>query len=262
MVAFDRFLARLVRERLRIWVIKGGFALQLRLRERARTTRDIDAAITREVGREEITRILRRAAAKNLGDWFDFEVQEPSEVATGAPRGGWRFPIRCLLDGRVFEMFHLDVGQGDPVPGAPERLTGPRLLDFAGVSPARVPCYPLSAQIAEKLHAYTRPYRGGGSSRVRDLADIVLIASLGSLLKKELERALRETFEPRTTHPLPRGFPKPPSRWVAPYRKLAKELGLGWTAINTAGRAAARFLNPVLQGTAGSRWTPADWRWK
>jgi hypothetical protein len=36
-----------------------------------------------------------------------------------------RFPIRCLLDGRQFENFNLDVGYGDPVLEAPEVLTAP-----------------------------------------------------------------------------------------------------------------------------------------
>lgn len=42
MIAFDRFLARLLREKPEEWVVKGGLALQLRLGERARTTKDID----------------------------------------------------------------------------------------------------------------------------------------------------------------------------------------------------------------------------
>ena len=41
-VAFDRFLARLVVTAPSHWVLKGQFALDLRLADRARTTRDID----------------------------------------------------------------------------------------------------------------------------------------------------------------------------------------------------------------------------
>ena len=42
MVAFDRFLARLLHDQPDAWVVKGGLALQLRLGARARTTKDID----------------------------------------------------------------------------------------------------------------------------------------------------------------------------------------------------------------------------
>lgn len=43
-VAFDRCLARLVQVAQDQWALKGGFALQLRMSDRARTTRDIDLA--------------------------------------------------------------------------------------------------------------------------------------------------------------------------------------------------------------------------
>ena len=41
-VAFDRLLARLLEGAPEAWVLKGGLALQLRLEDRARTTKDID----------------------------------------------------------------------------------------------------------------------------------------------------------------------------------------------------------------------------
>ena len=45
MVAFDRFLARLLIHQPNLWVVKGGYALQLRLGNRARTTKDIDMLV-------------------------------------------------------------------------------------------------------------------------------------------------------------------------------------------------------------------------
>jgi hypothetical protein len=56
----------------------------------------------------------------------------------GAPQGGLRLRVRCLLDGRLFESFHLDVGTGDPLPGEVDYLMGLPLLEFAGIAPARV----------------------------------------------------------------------------------------------------------------------------
>ena len=66
MVAFDRFLSRLFSHEPDHWVVKGGFALQLRLGDRARTTKDIDLLATREV--QEIYPHLRDAGALDLGD--------------------------------------------------------------------------------------------------------------------------------------------------------------------------------------------------
>ncbi len=42
LVVFERFLIRLVHIQPDKWVLKGGYALQLRLGDRARTTKDID----------------------------------------------------------------------------------------------------------------------------------------------------------------------------------------------------------------------------
>ena len=49
MVAFDRFLSRLFLHRSDQWVVKGGFALQLRLGANARTTKDLDLLVMGEV---------------------------------------------------------------------------------------------------------------------------------------------------------------------------------------------------------------------
>lgn len=261
MVAFDRFLARLGKKEPEAWIVKGGFALQLRLGERARTTKDIDVSAVNLWTREQTIAHLRAAASFDLGDWFEFEVGEPVEAATGAPRRGFRFSIRCLLDGRQFENFHLDVGYGDPVLEAPVQLTTPNLLAFAEIVPATVRCYPLTTQVAEKLHTYTRTYASGETTRARDLADILLAASLEKFDSKKLKQALEATFHARTAHDLPREMPEPPRRISASYRRLARELDLPWPTIEEAGRALAQFVNPVLKGNARPNWDPAAWKW-
>lgn len=262
MVAFDRFLARLARSDPGAWIIKGGFALQLRLGARARTTKDIDVAVTKDWGPEDVATRLRRAGGLDLLDWFEFEVGAPTEAATGAPRGGFRFPVRCLLDGRAFETFHLDVGLGDRFLDAPEKVAVPTILGFAGIASATVHCYPLAAQVAEKLHAYTRTYSSGGTSRARDLADILLTASFAKFSSSKLTRAIHVTFRSRHTHPVPKKMPEPPARLSASYRKLAREWNLPWPTITEAERAAVQFLDPILQGRADRLWDPARWKWR
>ncbi len=261
MVAFDRFLARLGKKEPEAWIVKGGFALQLRLGDRARTTKDIDVSAAHPWTREEIVAHLRAAVSLDLGDWFEFEVGEPAEAATGAPGRGFRFPVRCLLDGRQFENFHLDAGYGDPVLEAPEVLTAPDLLGFAEIPPAKVRCYPLTTQVAEKLHTYTRTYASGETSRARDLADILLAASLEQFNSAKLKQAIAATFQARASHTVPQEFPDPPERISVSYRQLARELDLPWPTIDEAGQAAAQFLNPILKGDARAKWNPVAWRW-
>jgi hypothetical protein len=227
MVAFDRFLARVTGKQPDAWIVKGGFALQLRLGERARTTKDIDVSAVNPWTRDQTIAYLRAAVSLELGDWFEFEVGEPAEAATGAPGRGFRFPIRSLLDGRRFETFHLDVAYGDPILEAPVELVAPNLLAFAEIAPARVRCYPLTTQIAEKLHTYTRTYASGETSRARDLADILLAASLAEFDGPKLKQAIDATFKARASHRVPPQMPDPPERIAASYRQAARELRAG-----------------------------------
>jgi len=262
MVIFDRFLGRLIQDQPGAWVLKGGLALQLRLADQARTTRDIDVLLTQPSGdRQAIHQALVRAALLDLGDWFGFEVGQPAAEVAEVRGGGVRCPVQGLLDGRRFEIFHIDVGWGDPLLESADVLRAPAFLDFAGITPTSIPCYPVTQQIAEKLHAYTRPRASGQGSRVKDLVDILLIAELGQMDGGRLAQALAATFEARRTHPLPGGFPDPPSTWSGVFGRLAQETGLCHRTLKDAVEGAGRFLNPVLRGEEAGRWDPGRWSW-
>ena len=84
------------------------------------------------------------------------------------------------------------------------------LLDFAGIPPVRFPVYPVSQQLAEKLHAYTLP-RAQENTRVKDFVDLVVISACERVSGEELLRAVEATFEARGVHPLPAGLPRPPA---------------------------------------------------
>jgi predicted nucleotidyltransferase component of viral defense system len=255
MVAFDRFLARLVADQPNDWVLKGGLALQLRLGNRARTTKDIDLLLKDDQHVRNVHQALVHAALLDLRDWFQFEVARPTSADL-------RFPVQGLLDGRAFETFHVDVGVGDPLIEPAEKLTTPALLDFAGILPSIVPCYPLTQQIAEKIHAYTRPYAANESTRVKDWVDVLVIAELGKVHGPTLWQALHATFEARGTHPLPPHLPKPSSAWSTTFRRLSREVGLGYRTLGDASDAMERFLDPVLQGQASGVWDPMAWAWE
>ncbi|MEZ0396686.1 MAG: nucleotidyl transferase AbiEii/AbiGii toxin family protein [Anaerolineales bacterium] len=96
MIAFERFLARLVTAQPDAWVLKGGLALQFRLRERARTTQDIDLLWRQSWPPEDIHHALVTAALLDMKDWFTFETARPT-LSTGL-----RFSVQSLLDGRLF----------------------------------------------------------------------------------------------------------------------------------------------------------------
>ena len=83
------------------------------------------------------------------------------------------------------------------------------VLEFAGIAPPTLRIYPIVSHVAEKLHAYTMP-RPRPNSRVKDLPDLALLASVGGLDAETLRTALNRTFTFRETHPLPVSLPKPP----------------------------------------------------
>jgi len=258
MVAFDRFLARLLLIQPGVWVVKGGFALQLRLGDRARTTKDIDIlALSQPV---EITRQLREVGSCDLDDWFAFEVSEPTQNAV-TDQGGLRHPIHALLDGRTFEHFHIDIGIGDPMVEAVEYLNTPALLEFAELAPTRVPCFPITQQIAEKLHAYTRPRKSGESSRVKDFVDMLLLSEMGTISGKMLLQAIQATFSVRATHALPVSVPPPPTNWESEFKRMAKDVGMDKLSLVQAYGLVQQFLDPVLKGEMANEWDAVAKSW-
>lgn len=159
------------------WVLKGGFALELRRGGLARATRDVD--IDWSTSLDEATALVE-AAALDLADDFEFAITRVGAADIGAG-GGIRFRADAYLGGRLFEPLLIDVGGAGTVAPADE-LTAPDLLDFAEIEPARIRAIPLEQHIAEKLHAYTRRYGDDQpSSRAKDLIDIILMSELAPL---------------------------------------------------------------------------------
>lgn len=258
MVVFDRFLARLILDQPANWVLKGGLALQLRLQATSRTTKDIDMLMLDD--RQDLQSLLSRAGSIDLGDWFLFEVGRP-EIET-EETGSARYPLLAFLDSRPFETFHMDVGLGDLLIEPPDLLATPDLLAFADISPTLIPCYPLTQQIAEKLHAYTRPHVSGENSRVKDFVDMILMAGLAEIQAVWLLQALTATFIQRGTHPLPERLPLPPEKWRPSYTRMAGELGLDYIKMEDGFFALQKFLDPVLANESIQTWNPASWEWQ
>lgn len=252
-VAFERLLARLFAKENQPWLLKGGYAMEMRLRDSARATRDIDLSIedTVSLGAQgdilkTVMELLRDAAENDLEDWFTFRIGKPTQDLNLAPTAGARYPVECLLDARTFTKFHVDVGVGDVVLHSPEIIEGHDLLAFAGIRPVYVSMIPMSVQFAEKLHAYTLPREEASNSRVKDLADLVLLIRSGLKADKRLTEALEATFKRRSTHPIPQKIPLPPSAWAATYRELAIDLNLNQKTTIEAHAFLIEFWNKVF----------------
>lgn len=95
-VAFDRFLARLTAVAPDGWMLKGGFAIDLRLGDRARATKDVD--LDWRVDDDDLLDALLDAADHDAGDYFVFRVERsaaPADRLGGSRRFRRPRPIRA-----------------------------------------------------------------------------------------------------------------------------------------------------------------------
>lgn len=263
LLVFDRFLARIVNVFGDAATLKGGLVLELRL-ERARTTRDVDL---RMMGPPEtLLASLQEAGRCELGDFMSFEVvadpNHPDIQSDGMKYEGRRFRADCKLGGKLFgQRFGVDVAFGDPIFGEAELVATEDVLAFAGIAAPSLRIYPLETHLAEKLHAYTMP-RSRPNSRVKDLPDIALLATVRALRATDLRAAFQQTFSFRTSHALPSSLPPPPGEWSTPYEAMSREDGLPWATLADVTTAAQAFLSPVLATDIEATWAPAAWAWR
>jgi hypothetical protein len=239
------------------WLLKGGYAMELRYRPGARTTRDLDLSIENPtsaataparlaVVREE----LQTAAEIDPGDYLRFTIAVAQTELQGAPLGGARFPCEAKLAGKLYGRFHLDVGLGDVSTGATERLTGDSILEFAGIPPAVVLAVPKAQQFAEKIHAYTFPWKDRTNTRTKDLVDLVLFVQTASLPGPiKLREALAATFARRKSHPLPEELSQPPVTWEADYLAMAGEAQLSAATLADGFAVVSDFWRSAQLGT-------------
>ncbi len=95
-----------------------------------------------------------------------------------------------------------------------ERLELPGVLSFADLETRTIDVVTREQHFAEKLHALTRTYADGHSSRVKDLPDLLLLISDGLAASGALLETVRHVFAVRATHPIPRELPDPPAGWT------------------------------------------------
>jgi len=178
-VAFERFLARLFSSKPYPWVLKGGYALEVRF-QTARATKDLDLGtrlkIAGTVDEQQAILLekLQERAALQIEDHFLFRVESAAKLIESAPYGGFRFPIRSMIAGRLFVAFSLDVGFGDAITLPIEEVEGANWLDFCGISPAKFEAISLEQQFAEKIHAMVVGRGERENSRVKDLVDVLV----------------------------------------------------------------------------------------
>ena len=215
--ALERLIVRLTEVAPDRWALKGGMALETRLGERARVS----------------------------VDYFTFAVAGSEELREAGVGLAVRYKVESSLVGRPFEPLQVDVSISVPDPWDAQRARRPGLLTALGLGPIEVLLVPLERQVAEKLHAFTRTYTGGGTTRGRDLVDLMLVLENDRVDAKLLRDVIRRVFDRRATHPVPDRLPPPPRELAVSYRREAERVGLP-TNLDDVHRLLGAWLDPVL----------------
>lgn len=241
--ALERLLARLTKVAPGRWALKGGLALDTRLGDRARVSLDLDVD---HVGGADAARgELQHATVEDLGDRFGFAVIGAEDLSESGLRLAVRYRLESGLAGRPFEPLQVDVTIAPPEPWDAQPAQRPGVLAEFGLEPIELLLVPIERQIAEKLHACTRTYKGGPTTRVRDLVDLVLIRQYEHVDATSLRVAIERTFTRRGTHAVPGRFPPPPRELAVSYRRETERLRLT-RSLDEAHQVLADWLNPVL----------------
>lgn len=257
-MAYDRLL-----ERLYLvddgWVVKGATALLAR-GIGVRATIDID--IYRDRARELAEAELREAAARDIGDWFTFELGPGRAVATDAAD---RIPVTAYVGTAGWAAFHVDLlGSDLRMTGEPERVPPLARVLMPDIEQHGYRAYPLVDHIADKISATVQRYgdQERPSTRFKDLVDLVAIVTKVSVAADRQMAALGSEAQRRGTR-LPERFDVPDrGLWERGYAAEAgRSLLPTAQTLDEALTVVRPFVDPLLTATAVGRWDPKLGRW-
>jgi hypothetical protein len=229
-MAYDRLLERLyfVDDG---WIVKGAAALLAReIGVRASIDIDVYRAKALEIAEAE----LRAAAARDIGDWFRFEIGPRQPAGDGSP--AVRLPVSAYIGQTEWASFHVDlVGSDIVMTGTPDDVPPLARVAIPDVEQHGYRAYPLVDHIADKIASMFQRYGRGQqpSTRFRDLVDLVSITI-----------TLPERFDVPDRAAWEAGYAREAERSLLPYAKTLDE----------ALAAVRPFIDPLLDGSAAGSW--------
>ncbi|WP_028745788.1 nucleotidyl transferase AbiEii/AbiGii toxin family protein [Rhizobium mesoamericanum] len=200
--ALERLLFRLsVSDKADRYILKGGMLVTLWLDGDNRETRDVDFLGYGQADGETLTSIFADIMAAQYDDGLVFEVGglQAEVIREEMEYNGVRLRTVALLE-RTRIPVTIDIGFGDA-------LTGTEMTSFPSLLGMESPCirsYPPAVVIAEKFQAMVQ--LGVINGRMKDYFDLWAIPQVVSIPDRELDAAIRATFERRRT-PIPSARP-------------------------------------------------------
>lgn len=226
-----------------VFIVKGGVALELRLRDRARATRDIDIVLRDPTA--DLTSSLEEALTGEAYQGFSFRRKgQPLLLDNGAVNIEFGVTYR----GQPWTRISVDVARAEPGEVDVEWVDAIALTDVFGVTgPTQLPCLPLRFHVAQKLHGMTLPPRPGKQNeRFRDLVDLLLMEAMITHDYEALRAACELVFRSRNTHAWPPNLSTTPAHWAQPFQRLAGELALPETDVEQALTRVRSFVARII----------------
>ncbi|HEY8788098.1 MAG TPA: nucleotidyl transferase AbiEii/AbiGii toxin family protein [Actinopolymorphaceae bacterium] len=227
-VLFERIVARLQAAEPGLWVIKGGMALEVRLRDDARLTKDLDLGLRAEVrdGAQLEDRLIEALTVDPDRDRFLISVRSVERLTeddTG--RATWRAHVASTLADKPFGGLQIDVSPRTHELEATDLVPLPNSLDFAGIATPVVEVIDLQRHVAEKFHGMLKVFEDRINSRVRDLVDLVILSEHGLIDTEAAATAVRTVWAERddALHDV---LPALPTSWHDRYERLAADQAL------------------------------------
>ena len=160
-VMFERIIARMQAAEPGQWVLKGGMALEVRLRDDARLTKDVDLGLRDDVNSapDLHERLIDILTVDLDHDYFIFTASSPERLrddSGGVPT--WRAKVNAQLADKPFGRIQLDVSPRTHELHATDRLAIPSSLAFAGIPTVEVEAVDIHRHAAEKFHGMLRAH--------------------------------------------------------------------------------------------------------
>lgn len=228
-VMFERIIARIQAAEPGQWVLKGGMALEVRLRDDARLTKDVDLGLRDHVSSapDLHERLIDILTVDLDHDCFVFAAGPPERLrddSGGVPT--WRVKVTAQLADKPFGGIQLDISPRTYELLATDRLTIPSSMAFAGVPRVDVEAIDVHRHAAEKLHGMLRDFGERENSRVRDLVDLTILLQHDLIRPEQVAAAVRAVWLERTDADPPADLPQLPESWSDRYHRLAVSQGI------------------------------------
>lgn len=247
-------LASYAPEGEQVFELKGGAAIEMRLRQfaregstdfRPRATKDLDATFRGAM--EDLVRAVRAALAEPRHN-FTFRVEIETPHAPMMKRLTVHVAYQEKRFGRIMEKgfsnVQLEVSAYEGIRRESDMVPAFSLKPFGLDGPRELPCLRLTKQIAQKLHAVTeQPDSGRPNDRFRDLLDIIVLGSLAPPTP-ELREVCEETFRIRAKQEWPPDIMALP-HWIEPMEQRAQEMGLPHATSDEIVRHVAGYVRAI-----------------